>query len=168
MLHVFPLSALASIDCDGSPQCISLRIEQCLFGGLSSSCIYWPRHANWRHQQFGVHFLSLFEKIDVTCNATLTYAYQWELQLSSNLPQNLAFSPLYCYIFDLKLVFEVKDVFPLWKEFSDWKDLTVFFLPKVFCVPGRKFVDLDASWTLWTFFPSAIFNASSPCRTTEI
>ena len=23
--------------------------------------------------------------------------------------------------------------------------LTVFFLPKVFCVPGRKFVDLDAS-----------------------
>ena len=44
----------------------------------------------------------------------------------------------------------------------------MFFLPKVFCVPGRKFVDLDASWTLRTFFPSAIFNASSPCRTTEI
>ena len=45
---------------------------------------------------------------------------------------------------------------------------TVFFLPKVFCVPGRKFVDLDASWTLRTFFRSAIFNASSPCRTTKI
>ena len=45
---------------------------------------------------------------------------------------------------------------------------SVFFLPKVFYVPGRKFVDLDASWTLRTFFPSAIFNASSPCRTTEI
>ena len=23
--------------------------------------------------------------------------------------------------------------------------MAVFFLPKVFCVPGRKFVDLDAS-----------------------
>ena len=39
---------------------------------------------------------------------------------------------------------------------------------RFFCVRGRKFVDLDASWTLRTFFPSAIFNASSPCRTTEI
>ena len=27
---------------------------------------------------------------------------------------------------------------------------TVFFLPKVFCVLGRKFVNLDASWKLWT------------------
>ena len=26
------------VDCDGSPQCLSLRIEHCLFGGLSSSC----------------------------------------------------------------------------------------------------------------------------------
>ena len=25
--------------CDGSPQCLSLRIEHCLFGGLSSSCL---------------------------------------------------------------------------------------------------------------------------------
>ena len=25
------------VDCDGSPQCLSLRIEHCLFGGLSSS-----------------------------------------------------------------------------------------------------------------------------------
>ena len=26
------------VDCDSSPQCLSLRIEHCLFGGLSSSC----------------------------------------------------------------------------------------------------------------------------------
>ena len=26
-------------DCDGSPQCLSLRIEHCLFGGLPSSCL---------------------------------------------------------------------------------------------------------------------------------
>ena len=42
----------------------------------------------------------------------------------------------------------------------------VFFLPKVFCVPGRKFVDLDASWTLRTFFPSAMRLLRR--RTTEI
>ena len=39
---------------------------------------------------------------------------------------------------------------------------TVFFLSKVFCVQGRKFVDLDASWTLWMIFSCAtlmpIFN----------
>ena len=50
---------------------------------------------------------------------------------------------------------------------ASFLDVSVF-PTEDFCIPGRKFVDLDASWTLRTFFPSPIFNASSPCRTTEI
>ena len=63
-----------------------------------------------------------------------------------------------------------------WAQFSAMKTgspcrvllLAVFFLPKVFCVPGRKFVDLDASWTLRTFFSKCNFDASSPFRAIEI
>ena len=51
--------------------------------------------------------------------------------------------------------------YPQWQQMTWWfpedsasiaKWTTVFFLPKIFCVQRRKFIALDASWTLGTIF----------------
>ena len=51
------------VDCDGSPQCLSLRIEHCLFGGLSSSCLFcnmWIRNRDLKRK--GLPLLHLEKK----------------------------------------------------------------------------------------------------------
>ena len=63
------------VDCDGSPQCLSLRIEHCLFGGLSSSCtLQCIKFAKRNHgEKFSDHTI-MFTRARVRVH-TLTHAH---------------------------------------------------------------------------------------------
>ena len=62
-------------DCDGSPQCLSLRIEHCLFGGLSSSCV----NAKWWTQQVLFASQTLSDLFDWRSTCSLCAKNEWGL-----------------------------------------------------------------------------------------